>query len=95
MGAIKGIPNSWFFIKEAASIRGIPDVIGLINGKFVALEFKKSVSEARKKTGRIVLQRYNIGIVNKCGGYGTFIYPENFEDVYSHLLLLSKTTIPQ
>lgn len=53
MGAFKNIPHSWFFIKEAGSIRGIPDAIGIVSGRFVALELKKSLTDARKKTGRI------------------------------------------
>ena len=95
MGAIKEIPRGWFFTKEALGIRGIPDVIGLINGRFVALEFKKDASSARRKTGRTVLQRYNIGLIKKCGGYASFIFPENFHEVYEELVALAKLVIPK
>lgn len=90
MGAIKGINGSWFFSKEAAAIRGIPDVIGLINGRFVALEFKKNTAEANKKTGRVVQQKYNIEIIRRNGGYGAIITPENFHEIYEELIKISR-----
>lgn len=74
---LKAIPNSHWFVKEAKALRGIADIIGCVNGRFVALEVKKNASEANKNTGRIVLQKRFINHVNACGGLGAFVYPEN------------------
>ena len=78
---LRAIPNSYFFVKEAASLRGIPDVIGVINGRFVALELKRSEKEARKKTGRIVLQRHVLSLMRKAGAFAEIVYPENSRSI--------------
>ena len=67
------------------SIRGIPDIVGVINGVFVGLELKKSKAEAAKKTGRIVLQGHRLIQIRNAGGYGEFVYPENWEEVHREL----------
>jgi len=82
---IDGLNKGWFFTKEALAIRGIPDIIGLVNGRFVALELKRSIKEANKNTGRIVLQKFIIKKVINCGGYATLVYPENWEDIQEEL----------
>lgn len=86
-GKLDKIPDSWFVVKEAKSIRGIPDIIGVVRGRFVALEVKRSEQEARENVGRIVLQKYVIEQINKAGGFACFVYPENEEEV---LRLLSE-----
>lgn len=75
----------YYFVKEARSIRGIPDIIGVYNGRFFAMELKKSRSEANKKTGRIVLQRYTLRLIDKAGGLGYIVHPENLEEVFADL----------
>ena len=80
------IPNLYYFVKEAASLRGISDIIGCYNGRFFAWELKRSEKEAQKETGRIVLQRHNIGKVQLAGGIGQVVYPENFEECLEELL---------
>ncbi len=75
---LETIPNCYFFVKEAAAIRGIPDIIGCINGKYFALELKKDIKEAHKATGRIVLQRESIKKVLAAGGVGCILHPEFF-----------------
>ena len=75
----------FFFKKEALSIRGLPDEVGLANGRFVALELKKNLAETRKKTGRIVLQRYRLEQVCKAGGFGKLVCPETWDETYREL----------
>jgi hypothetical protein len=87
---LKKITNSYWFVKEAVSLRGIPDLIGCINGTFVGLELKKSEAEARRQTGRIVRQRHELKTIRAAGGYGEIVYPENFEEIYMELLLLAE-----
>jgi hypothetical protein len=84
-GKLDALPNSYFFVKEAAALRGIPDIIGCCNGLFVALELKRSAAEARKKTGRIVLQKHIIGKMSRANGYALIVHPENADEVLEFL----------
>ena len=75
---LRKLPNSWWPDKiESDSIRGFPDRIGCVNGRMCALEFKKNKLEANKKTGRIVLQKYELTQIDLAGGYTAIVYPEN------------------
>lgn len=85
MQKLRAIPNSKWFVKEAKSIRGIPDIIGCISGRHIVLEVKRSEAEARGNTGRIVLQKQFIKETTKAGGYATFIYPENEAEILEEL----------
>lgn len=87
---MKAIPNSYWFVKEAAAIRGISDIIGLIQGRFVALEVKRDLQEASKRTGRIVLQKHFLRQVREAGGFAELIYPENEEEILQRLQQLSR-----
>jgi hypothetical protein len=86
---VKKVLDTWdrcyYFIKEAKSLRGIPDVVGCCNGHFFALELKKSASEARKKTGRIVLQLYIVSLIRKAGGFAEIVHPENLDETLNRL----------
>lgn len=80
------IDGLWHFTKEAVALRGLPDIIGVYRGHFFAWELKKNVREIRRQTGRIVLQRYILEQIQKAGGTGEFVCPENFEDKLQELL---------
>jgi hypothetical protein len=82
---LDSIPDSYFFVKEAKAIRGIPDIIGVMRGRFIALEVKKNEAEAKQSGGRIALQKYVLTMINKAGGYGAVIYPENEQEILSEL----------
>lgn len=65
-----------YFIKthgDRFSRIGTPDIIACINGKFVAVEVK---GEKGKPSD---LQLYHIDQIQKAGGYGTVLYPKDFE----------------
>jgi hypothetical protein len=76
---LKLLPRCYFFIKQADSVRGIPDIIGCLDGRFFALEVKKS--KASMNHPRTKLQEYTIHCIKCAGGLGLFIYPENFEGI--------------
>lgn len=75
----------WYFVKEAGTIRGIPDILGIYNGVPFAMELKKSESEANKNTGRIVLQKYTLRQIDLAGGLGYIVHPENLQEVIEDL----------
>ena len=86
---LDGIPGLYYFVKEAAAIRGIPDIIGCTkSGRFFAMELKKSKDEVYYKTkaglkltGGTKLQWHNIQKIRKAGGIADFVYPENLKDM--------------
>jgi penicillin-binding protein-related factor A (putative recombinase) len=78
---LKAIPRSYFFVKEAGSIRGIADIIGCINGYFVALEVKRSLEESKKYSTRNALQNKFLADIQRVKGIAYKIYPENEEEI--------------
>lgn len=89
---LKTIPKSWFMKVEAGAIHGIPDIIGVVNGFFVAMELKKD-----KATKPDKLQQYNIDIIRSIAkGYSYKVDPSNMEAVLKELTWLSsrRTRLP-
>ena len=82
---LRKIPKSFWYSHQAGSIRGVADIIGCVNGIFVALEVKRSLIEYNKKSPRSALQEKFLADIRKSGGFGSFIYPENEEEVLFEL----------
>ena len=51
-----------------------------LNGRFVALELKRSSTAPATE-----LQKLNIVRINECMGYATLVYPENLDVVMKQL----------
>lgn len=86
---LRDIPGLWVTTKEAASIRGLPDLFGCYYGHFFGWELKVNLRETRRKTGRIVLQRHTLQQIRKAGGIGEFVCPENLDEKIAELLTLT------
>lgn len=86
METLKAVDGMFVFSKEAKSLRGYPDIIGCYKGRFFGWELKRSESESRKTTGRIVLQRHILTQVQRAGGIGELVHPDNFEEKLAELL---------
>ena len=82
---IRKLPNTWAVKIQQRSIRGTPDIIICVSGMFVALELKKSQKEKPDP-----LQDHNLLQINKAGGLGLKVYPENWPEVHIALIALSK-----
>lgn len=80
------VPDLYYFVKEALALRGIPDIIGCYKGRFFAWELKRSAKEASKTSGRIVLQKHFLGHINRAGGIGEIVHPDNLDQKLSELL---------
>lgn len=66
------------------AIRGLPDIIGCVNGLFVAMELKNSKS--KKDKSREALQEYTCNKIVDSGGIAYFrVTPDNFNDVLEDL----------
>jgi hypothetical protein len=85
ISVLKDIDNLYFFVKEAAAIRGIPDLIICYKGTFLAWELKKSQKVAEKWRDGYELQKYNLLKIQESGGIGRVVYPENFEECLEEL----------
>lgn len=77
---LNAIPNSIWFKIQQVSLRGVPDFLGCINGRFVALELKKD-----SKSRPTPLQVKVLLDITKAGGYSWIVCPENFEEIYAQL----------
>ena len=77
---LKALDNCWFVNIQQVAIRGIPDRIGCLDGKFFALEMKRDGKAKRAK-----LQEYIVDKIKGAGGYAEFVYPENMEQVLKEL----------
>lgn len=88
ISVLKDIEDLYYFSKEAAAIRGIPDLIISYKGRFIAWELKRSKVAAGQWRDGHELQKYNLLKINKSGGIGRVVYPENFEECLEELLSL-------
>lgn len=80
---LRSLPNSWFVKVQMLSIMGIPDILGCVNGRFVAWELKKS-----KKDHPEPLQQRTLNLIAKAGGVAEVVYPENLDQKFQDLLNL-------
>lgn len=87
MPHLKALPNTWVVKVQQVGIRGTPDILMCVNGMFVALELKRSMSEEPDQ-----LQQHNLNAINKAKGIGLTLYPENWKEVYGVLQRLSGET---
>lgn len=82
---LKKVPRSHWLTIQQSSIHGTPDILGVVNGRFVALEIKAS-----KRSPRTALQEYNLKMISeKALGYAAFVYPENLDEIFADLLKIS------
>lgn len=82
---LKQMPSCWFINVQMVALRGIPDRIGVINGKFFALELKVNETEGHSNTGRINLQKYILKQIQKAGGFAEITWPERWPQTLKKL----------
>lgn len=92
---LNSLEYGYFFTKEALALRGFPDIIGCYKGRFIGLECKKDASGANKKTGRTPLQNHVLEKIRYNGGFGSFIYPENEEEVLQEIEVFVRQICPR
>lgn len=61
------------FFANRMTKKGIPDVLGCVNGYFIALEIKSNSGHPSK------LQMYHCSEIRKSGGFAYVVYPSGFE----------------
>jgi hypothetical protein len=76
---LNALPKSHWFKIQQVSLRGVPDFLGVVNGRFVALELKT-------ETGRVApLQEYHIKKLEEAGAYACIVRPSTWDEVYKEL----------
>lgn len=73
------IPKSFFFKTQMIALRGIPDFIGVVNGRLVALELKVGKNKLDS------LQKWVLLKIEKAGGVARELRPENLQEVIAEL----------
>jgi hypothetical protein len=77
---LRTIPNLWAIKTHMPGIAGVPDIIGCYQGMFFALELKRE-----KKARRSKLQVHVIKVINDCGGYAKFVWPEVWSEIFEEI----------
>lgn len=63
------------FFANAFTKVGIPDILSVVNGYFVAIEVKAPNGKPSE------LQKYNVNRINECHGFAVVVCPKQFEDL--------------
>lgn len=63
------------FFANAFTKVGVPDVLSVVNGYFVAIEVKAPNGAPSE------LQKYNVRQINACRGFAVIVRPNQFEDL--------------
>lgn len=77
MPLLRALPYSWWEKIQQKSIRGTPDIIGCMNGTFIAIELK---SDKHSKVDE--LQRWKLDQIDRAGGISVILYPGNWDKWY-------------
>jgi hypothetical protein len=81
---LRALPRSWWFKVDLISLRGIPDIIGCVNGQFVALELKKD-----SRSHADPLQGWVMRKILAAGGWAQEVNPESWDQVHKLLVDLA------
>ena len=79
------LPNSWFESIQQRTIQGTPDILGCVNGFFVALELKATPSSAITK-----LQELKIRRISDASGVAYVLHPDNLDSTINLLRHLAQ-----
>lgn len=76
---LAALPNSWWESIQQKTINGTPDILGCINGHFVAIELKSERGKVSK------LQAYKLEQIRKANGIAISIKPSEWNEFYEDL----------
>jgi len=72
---LRELPGCWFVKVQQVCLRGVPDFLVCISGKFVAIELKKDL-----KSQPDALQVVILGKIKRAGGITILSCPETWEE---------------
>lgn len=76
---LKKIPCSYWVKIQQVALRGVPDLLGVVDGRAIAIELKVS---AKVDT----LQHYVLRQYEKAGAYARVMTPDNIDDIIRDLI---------
>lgn len=76
---LEKIPGSWWVKIQQVAIRGTPDLLGVVRGRFIALEFKVGKNKAT------ALQQFVLDKIEEAGGYAMVVTPENYTEILKEI----------
>lgn len=82
---LKKLPKTWFFKVQLVALCGIPDIIGVCNGRFFAWELKAVGGKPTK------LQVYVLEKIRAAGGITRIVYPQSLGPALEELKLQINT----
>jgi len=77
---LHALPNSWWVKVQQVAVRGTPDILGCINGYFIALELKRD-----EKAPVAKLQAWTHEKILASRGVMLVVYPENWDETFTYL----------
>lgn len=77
---LKCIPFSYWIKTQMVAVLGIPDFLGCVQGRFVAIELKKDAQTKPSKLQKYVMQK-----IVEAGGLAFVASPENASEVIEAL----------
>lgn len=78
LGQLATLPKSFFYKAQATSFRGVPDIVGCLNGLFVAIELKTNSKLSK-------IQEYTLKQINYAGGVAIEAHPASWEVIFKAL----------
>lgn len=81
---LKELPKTWFFKPGLGTIAGVPDVIGVCNGRFFAWELKTQHGRAT------MLQLFTLEKIKNCGGIARIVRPYDLWKAMDELRSISE-----
>lgn len=77
---LKTLPfeDVWYFKSQEVAVRGIPDFILSVRGKFVAIELKVDAELEE-------LQEYNLNRIKQTGGVSLVATPKNWKEIFQYI----------
>lgn len=84
------LPKCWFFkvFGNGFQKAGVPDIVGVLNGRFMAIEVKSEIGKPSP------LQLKIIELINDAGGYATVTKPSGYDKLVHELeVILSEKRV--
>lgn len=88
--ALKSLSSCYFVKIQQVTIRGTPDFIICLCGRFIAIELKRSRLAAISP-----IQQFNLEKIAQAGGDALIVFPENWEVTFKELQRLSENKLSE
>lgn len=84
---LKALKYCWFVKVQQVGIRGTPDILACVNGRFVALELKRG-----EKARVDELQTYTLKSISAARGNAWIVTPESWSEQFKLLKAIDALT---